>query len=171
MMKIQWWIVFSSFDVNQTYINKMDSFSKSPAETNGQGPRVTFDVSDDPKDVTPQGGDGGGEESKPPEADNKFIVETFPAVLVSGHQDAFLRFWSAEVSSLQWRHMSIMTSQINCFNCSFGMTTKKISKLRIAGPFWRRSNGDSPHKGPVMWKAVPCHDVITVSLVQTSFIS
>ena len=42
----------------------------------------------------------------------------------------------------------------------------KKSKLSITGPFVGRIyrwSLDSPHKGPVMWKAFPCHDVIMLS--------
>ena len=53
------------------------------------------------------------------------------------------------------------------FNNFFKRTTPKItSKLRITGPFLegiRMLPMDSPHKGPAMMTAFPCHDVIMFS--------
>ena len=40
---------------------------------------------------------------------------------------------------------------------------KETPKLRLTGPLWWRIHQapvDSPHKGPVMRKSFPCHDVI-----------
>ena len=34
------------------------------------------------------------------------------------------------------------------------------SKFCITGPLWIESTGGFPHEGPLMRKAVPCHDVI-----------
>ena len=41
-----------------------------------------------------------------------------------------------------------------------GLTTKKTPYFRIIGPESLGARVDSPHKGPVMQKAFPCHDVI-----------
>ena len=49
---------------------------------------------------------------------------------------------------------------------SLRLSAKKTLKLRITGPLWGESTGhrwwpvDSPYKGPVMNKALPCYDVI-----------
>ena len=77
------------------------------------------------------------------------------------------------VSAFQWRHIQEVTSHWrrgipNCqrLHCSpkslFGLTTKNTSRLHITGPLCGESTGYpvlSPHKGPVMWKAFPHHDV------------
>ena len=46
-----------------------------------------------------------------------------------------------------WNH-----PQLNLFR----LTTKKTSNVDVTGPLWPV---DSPHKGPVMLKEVPCYDV------------
>ena len=65
--------------------------------------------------------------------------------------------------TLLWCHMSIVSNhrQLDClFNSLFWLTWKKTSKSRNTGPFWGNPpvTGGSPHKGPVMRKAFPCHD-------------
>ena len=40
-----------------------------------------------------------------------------------------------------------------------GPTAKKRGKLFTTGPLWGESTSGSPHKGPVMWKEFPYHDV------------
>ena len=52
------------------------------------------------------------------------------------------------------------------------LKTRKSPKLRISGLFVReiyRWQLDSPHKGPVMWWAFPCHAVIMYMEVTDSF--
>ena len=51
-----------------------------------------------------------------------------------------------------WQHQCL-------FNRFLRITTKKISKLRITGPLWKKTGGFL-HKEPVMRKVVPWHDVI-----------
>ena len=43
---------------------------------------------------------------------------------------------------------------------------KKTSKFHIGGSLL---SVDSPHKGPTMWQAFPCHDVIMAMVILTSF--
>ena len=67
--------------------------------------------------------------------------------------------------ALQWHQMSIMTSQIfgNSTICSTAFSywqQNNTSELHITGPLWCESTSDSSHKGPVMGKVLPCHDVI-----------
>ena len=54
--------------------------------------------------------------------------------------------------------------QLDClFNTLFAPTIKNISKVYITDPLWRESTWwpiDSLNKGPLMWKAFPCHDII-----------
>ena len=49
------------------------------------------------------------------------------------------------------------------FNSLFRLTIK-TSELCITGPLWGESIHrwwmDSPHKGPVKWKAFPCHGIV-----------
>ena len=94
--------------------------------------------------------------------------------------------------SLQWRHMSVMMSLITycLFNrlfrqqidglmhkrhdwqlCLFCIKPSKSESNIKASHHWPFVRGihqslvDSPHKGPVMWKGFPCHDVIMSSTV------
>ena len=77
---------------------------------------------------------------------------------------------------LHWRWSPMTTSsaavfsdgvsnhrQLDCLlKTLFKLTTKK-QIIRITGPLWGESTlqrVDSPHKGPVMRKTFPCHDVI-----------
>ena len=54
--------------------------------------------------------------------------------------------------------------QFDClFNTPFRLTKKTTAKLCITG-----SSVDSPHKGPVMQKVFPCHDVFLVLLEKSS---
>ena len=51
--------------------------------------------------------------------------------------------------------------QFDCLYMIYSRITKNTSKIRITCPLLEESNGgDSPHKGPVMWEAFPCHDII-----------
>ena len=63
---------------------------------------------------------------------------------------------------------SQITRQLNyLFNSLYRLTTNKTPKLHITDPFVRWINRcpmDSPHKGPVMRKALPCHDIIMDNL-------
>ena len=72
-----------------------------------------------------------------------------------------------------WRHYDIITvasrehhgvyneRQLHCsFNCVFMRTLKKASKLSIIGPLWGENHRWIPHKGPLMRKMGPWHDVI-----------
>ena len=81
-------------------------------------------------------------------------------------------------SSRSLIHFSDMTWasnhwQLNClFNSSFQPTMENI-KAPHYWPFVRGIHQwlvDSPHKGPVMWKAFPYHDVIMSSTHPYSFI-
>ena len=59
--------------------------------------------------------------------------------------------------------------QINClFNSFLSLPSEKASKLHITGPLRRIHQWplDSPHKGPVMRKASPCHDIMISSTGQ-----
>ena len=62
----------------------------------------------------------------------------------------------------QWCHMSVRSQATWLFNSLLRLTAKKTSKLCITGPLWGESpvTSGSPHKGPVMWEAFPCHDII-----------
>ena len=43
-------------------------------------------------------------------------------------------------------------------NSVFRITSKRTSKLHVTGPMWPLVNWT--HKGPIMWKITPWHDVI-----------
>ena len=61
------------------------------------------------------------------------------------------------------RFKSLETPQVVLFSSSFRMTTNKTQNIRITGPFVRgihRWPMDSLHKGPMMQKSFPYHDVI-----------
>ena len=74
---------------------------------------------------------------------------------------------SNEKSSLHWCHMIIMASWFtgNLTVCST-VVHSDIKGNIIALDYWPFVKGihwwpvDSLHKGPVMWKVFPCHDVI-----------
>ena len=60
----------------------------------------------------------------------------------------------SDVISATWRLKSPPTL---LFNCLFSPTSKETpGHLIVLG----EGAVDSPHKGPAMWKAFPCHDVI-----------
>ena len=63
--------------------------------------------------------------------------------------------------SLQWHHVGVTMSQItnNSIVCS-AACSKNASQLSIIGPLWWESTCDSHHKGPVVWKQFPWHDII-----------
>ena len=66
-----------------------------------------------------------------------------------------------QLKPLQWRHMSIVVTQItgnltNCQKLSLGQHQKYIKDLHY-WPFV-----DSQYEGPPMWKALSCHDVSQV---------
>ena len=55
-------------------------------------------------------------------------------------------------------HGNLTVSSTTClYHSSCRLTTKKMSKDCITGPLWLV---DSPHKGPVMWKAPSCHGIM-----------
>ena len=72
---------------------------------------------------------------------------------------------------LHWHHMSGTAFQINSnltffFNCVFRLTSNKTSKVHITWPsVWeiRWWLVDSPHKGPVVQKAVLCVSIIIMA--------
>ena len=51
--------------------------------------------------------------------------------------------------------------KLTVYSTIFRSRTKKISKYHISGLLWGETTGDSPHKGPVMQKVFPCHDIKT----------
>ena len=54
-----------------------------------------------------------------------------------------------------WRHSELNHRELDSlFYSSFGLATKKTSKLRVPGPLWWES------EGPVLRKGYACHDVI-----------
>ena len=76
-------------------------------------------------------------------------------------------------SALRWRHTSITTcyfihNPINLLVHGLIKLSNKSSKLRITDPFLGTSPVDYPHKGTVMWKVWPCHDVIVKYLPPAS---
>ena len=68
--------------------------------------------------------------------------------------------------TLQWRQLSAMASQITDHSSVVQqfrrVNTKEITKVRIAGRFWREPIGEQviPYKGPAMQKTFPYHDII-----------
>ena len=70
--------------------------------------------------------------------------------------------------SLQWHQMWVIASRIigtqTVCSTNFQANIKENTKVHITGPLWGESIGrrsvDSPHKGPVMRREIPCHDVI-----------
>ena len=75
-------------------------------------------------------------------------------------------------SSLEWCHMSIIAFHItgqssDCSTVFFRLTSNKRQRSALLAPLWGESTChqwqvDSPHKGPVMRKVFPCHDIIIV---------
>ena len=66
-------------------------------------------------------------------------------------------------SDVTWVSWRLKSPAHQPFVQQFVPTTNKASKLRISGSLWKESTGDwwdSPYKGPVMWKAIPCHGVV-----------
>ena len=69
---------------------------------------------------------------------------------------------------MSWGLKSLAIPQLNCmFNSLLKVTAYKTWKLQITDPlYWPFVRGihqslvDSHHKGPVMEKAFPCHDII-----------
>ena len=49
--------------------------------------------------------------------------------------------------------------------CSCRSLFRHAAILLIIGPLWGESGSDSPHKGPVMQKAFPCHDIIEKTVI------
>ena len=84
----------------------------------------------------------------------------------------------------EWHDMSYHC-QFYCFiNSFFRLTTEKMIKLPITDPLWGESTGfpsqkvsngkldplDSPHKGSVMRKTFPCHDIVMETEMGFAFI-
>ena len=68
------------------------------------------------------------------------------------------------VTRLQWVKTSRITSHSTvCWTAILFRLNNENIKLHISGPLW----GDSPHKGPVILKALSCHDV-SIALVNMS---
>ena len=64
-------------------------------------------------------------------------------------------------------HMTMKASEITGRStvCSTDCPSKKLPKPFIIGPWVRGIHlVDSPHKGPLMHKSIPCHDVIILHL-------
>ena len=43
---------------------------------------------------------------------------------------------------------------------------KENINARVTGPLRRETTGDSPHQGPAIWKAFPCHNVIMTTIIK-----
>ena len=77
--------------------------------------------------------------------------------------------WVIHMTLQQWLHMRVITSQINDNSTvnSMGLVRPDNTENPKAPHYWHIVKGiqrwlvDSPYKGSVMRKAVPCHDVIT----------
>ena len=94
------------------------------------------------------------------------------------------QMYSCNNLPLQWRHMSIVASQITAteplvqqlvtknlisklvIGLLWGESTsgdcrEKIKiKFHVPGPFWGESLVDSSHKGPMMQKVFLCHEIV-----------
>ena len=68
-----------------------------------------------------------------------------------------IRQWAL---TLQWCHGVSNHQQVHCLlNHLFWGTSMKTCKLHVTGPLWLV---DFPHKGPVIWKIFPWHDICTI---------
>ena len=69
----------------------------------------------------------------------------------------------------QWRHMNVGASETTSPTCLFNsfctITTTKTSRIRITGLCEgnHRWTVDSPHNGPVIRRAITCHNTIVWS--------
>ena len=76
---------------------------------------------------------------------------------------------------LEWRHTDVMPSQITSHSTVCLTLFRLTHRRRIESPhYWpfvrgiHRSPADSPHKGPVMWKAFPCHAIVMCTIQKRS---
>ena len=72
-----------------------------------------------------------------------------------------------DITVMSHKHHVIWSyRQLNCsFSSLIWLTTENTSQVPITGHLFVRDHQwlvDSPHKWPVMWKKLPCHDIIKV---------
>ena len=76
-----------------------------------------------------------------------------------GGEAIFTSYVTSVCASLQWYHISVVVSQINGDSTVCSMAySRKVQNCALL-TFGEGKLVNSPHKGPVMQKAFPCHNV------------